>query len=186
MHARMSVSADGRTTTPSEWPALIADPVFVPGESHGIREFLDGSAPAATARAACPRATRAGPRRATSKIDRGTASDRAGRRLDRADFGVFPQDQLDAPRAMRSQPSWSPTTTLYYSVSQCPPPRLCLFMQIHCLTSSSSLQHHAPRSPGSSAASHQPPHSHRARRWSPRPVLTKLHCRQRSHQPSAA
>lgn len=38
----MSMSADGYVTTPSGWPALIADPAFVPGESHGIREFLDG------------------------------------------------------------------------------------------------------------------------------------------------
>jgi dihydrofolate reductase len=38
----MSMSADGYVTTPSGWPALTADPAFVSGESHGIREFLDG------------------------------------------------------------------------------------------------------------------------------------------------
>ncbi|UWE13281.1 dihydrofolate reductase family protein [Actinacidiphila bryophytorum] len=40
--ARMSTSADGYVTTPSGWPALTADPSFVPRQSHGIREFLDG------------------------------------------------------------------------------------------------------------------------------------------------
>ena len=38
----MSTSADGYVTTPSGWPALTADPAFVSGESHGIREFLEG------------------------------------------------------------------------------------------------------------------------------------------------
>ena len=42
IRARMSTSADGYVTTPSGWPALTADPAFVSGESHGIREFLDG------------------------------------------------------------------------------------------------------------------------------------------------
>ncbi len=42
IRARMSMSADGYVTTPGGWPALTADPAFVPGESHGIREFLDG------------------------------------------------------------------------------------------------------------------------------------------------
>ena len=42
IRARMSMSADGYVTTPSGWPALTADPAFVSGESHGIREFLDG------------------------------------------------------------------------------------------------------------------------------------------------
>src|SRR5437016_995662 len=42
IRARMSMSADGYVTTPSGWPALTADPAFVPGQSHGIREFLDG------------------------------------------------------------------------------------------------------------------------------------------------
>jgi len=40
IRARLSMSADGYVTTPNGWPALIADPAFVPGESHGIREFL--------------------------------------------------------------------------------------------------------------------------------------------------
>jgi dihydrofolate reductase len=40
IRARMSMSADGYVTTPSGWPALTADPAFVPGESHGIRQFL--------------------------------------------------------------------------------------------------------------------------------------------------
>jgi dihydrofolate reductase len=40
--ARMSMSADGYVTTPSGWPALTADPAFVSGRSHGIREFLEG------------------------------------------------------------------------------------------------------------------------------------------------
>ncbi|MEN3279314.1 MAG: hypothetical protein V7607_454 [Solirubrobacteraceae bacterium] len=42
IRARMSMSADGYVTTPSGWPALTADPAFVSGESHGIREFLEG------------------------------------------------------------------------------------------------------------------------------------------------
>jgi dihydrofolate reductase len=40
--ARMSTSADGYVTTPDGWPAQTADPAFVSGRSHGIREFLDG------------------------------------------------------------------------------------------------------------------------------------------------
>lgn len=40
IRARMSMSADGFVTTPNGWPALTADPTFVPGRSHGIREFL--------------------------------------------------------------------------------------------------------------------------------------------------
>jgi dihydrofolate reductase len=40
LRARMSMSADGYVTTPSGWPSLTADPAFVPGESHGIKEFL--------------------------------------------------------------------------------------------------------------------------------------------------
>jgi dihydrofolate reductase len=40
IRARMSTSIDGYVTTPSGWPALTADPAFVSGESHGIREFL--------------------------------------------------------------------------------------------------------------------------------------------------
>jgi dihydrofolate reductase len=42
IRARMSVSADGYVTTPDGWPAQLADPAFVSGESHGIREFLEG------------------------------------------------------------------------------------------------------------------------------------------------
>jgi dihydrofolate reductase len=41
IRARMSTSADGYVTTPSGWPALTADPAFVSGRSHGIREFLE-------------------------------------------------------------------------------------------------------------------------------------------------
>jgi dihydrofolate reductase len=37
----MSMSADGYVTTPTGWPALTADPAFVSGASHGIREFLE-------------------------------------------------------------------------------------------------------------------------------------------------
>jgi dihydrofolate reductase len=40
IRARMSTSVDGYVTTPHGWPALTADPAFVSGESHGIREFL--------------------------------------------------------------------------------------------------------------------------------------------------
>jgi dihydrofolate reductase len=40
--ARMCMSMDGYVTTPAGWPAQLADPTFVPGESHGIQEFLDG------------------------------------------------------------------------------------------------------------------------------------------------
>jgi dihydrofolate reductase len=42
VRARMSISADGYVTTPSGWPSLTADPSFVSGESHGIREFVAG------------------------------------------------------------------------------------------------------------------------------------------------
>ncbi|WP_046730965.1 dihydrofolate reductase family protein [Streptomyces humi] len=42
IRARVSMSADGYVTTPSGWPALTADPAFVSGQSHGIREFLEG------------------------------------------------------------------------------------------------------------------------------------------------
>jgi dihydrofolate reductase len=41
IRARMSMSADGYVTTPGGWPALTADPAFVSGQSHGIREFLE-------------------------------------------------------------------------------------------------------------------------------------------------
>jgi dihydrofolate reductase len=41
IRTRVSISADGYVTTPSGWPALTADPAFVPGESHGFPEFLE-------------------------------------------------------------------------------------------------------------------------------------------------
>ena len=41
IRSRMSMSADGYATTPDGWPALTADPAFVSGQSHGIREFLE-------------------------------------------------------------------------------------------------------------------------------------------------
>jgi dihydrofolate reductase len=40
IRTRLSMSADGYVTTPTGWPSLIADPTFVSGESHGIKEFL--------------------------------------------------------------------------------------------------------------------------------------------------
>jgi dihydrofolate reductase len=40
--SRMCVSADGYVTTPDGWPSQLADPTFATGESHGIREFLQG------------------------------------------------------------------------------------------------------------------------------------------------
>jgi dihydrofolate reductase len=40
--SRLSISADGYVTTPDGWPAQLADPAFEPGQSHGIREFLEG------------------------------------------------------------------------------------------------------------------------------------------------
>ena len=42
IRARMSTSIDGYVTTPSGWPSLTADAAFVSGQSHGIREFLEG------------------------------------------------------------------------------------------------------------------------------------------------
>jgi dihydrofolate reductase len=42
IRARISMSADGFVTTPGGWPALIADPAFVSGKSHGVPEFLEG------------------------------------------------------------------------------------------------------------------------------------------------
>ena len=38
--SRLSISVDGYVTTPDGWPAQLADPTFVPGESHGFPEFL--------------------------------------------------------------------------------------------------------------------------------------------------
>lgn len=40
--SRVAMSADGYVTTPDGWPAQLADPAFVPGQSHGIQEFLQG------------------------------------------------------------------------------------------------------------------------------------------------
>ncbi len=42
IRARISISADGYVTTPDGWPAQLADPSFVSGQSHGIQEFLEG------------------------------------------------------------------------------------------------------------------------------------------------
>src|SRR5436189_1689081 len=42
IRARLSMSADGYVTTPGGWPGMTADRAFVSGESHGIREFLEG------------------------------------------------------------------------------------------------------------------------------------------------
>jgi dihydrofolate reductase len=39
IRTRFSISADGYVTTPDGWPALIADPSFVSGQSHGFPEF---------------------------------------------------------------------------------------------------------------------------------------------------
>lgn len=39
IRTRFSISADGYVTTPSGWPALVADPAFVSGRSHGFPEF---------------------------------------------------------------------------------------------------------------------------------------------------
>lgn len=41
IRARLGISADGYVTTPDGWPAPNADPSFAPGQSHGIREFLE-------------------------------------------------------------------------------------------------------------------------------------------------
>jgi dihydrofolate reductase len=39
IRTRFSMSADGYVTTPDGWPALVADPAFVSGQSHGFPEF---------------------------------------------------------------------------------------------------------------------------------------------------
>ena len=39
IRTRLTMSADGYVTTPDGWPALIADPAFVSGQSHGFPEF---------------------------------------------------------------------------------------------------------------------------------------------------
>ncbi len=41
IRARLCMSADGYVTTPNGWPVQTADPAFNPGQSHGIREFLE-------------------------------------------------------------------------------------------------------------------------------------------------
>jgi dihydrofolate reductase len=51
MCARMSMSADGYVATRDGRPAQLLDPTFVPGESHGIREFLQGKEAALMGRA---------------------------------------------------------------------------------------------------------------------------------------
>jgi dihydrofolate reductase len=40
IRARLCVTADGYVTTPNGWPPQVVDPAHLPGESHGIREFL--------------------------------------------------------------------------------------------------------------------------------------------------
>jgi dihydrofolate reductase len=39
IRTRLSISADGYVTTPDGWPALLADPHFVSGKSHGFPAF---------------------------------------------------------------------------------------------------------------------------------------------------
>ena len=46
IRARPSIGADGSMTTPSGWPAVIADPAFVPGQSRGMAESLATLQPA--------------------------------------------------------------------------------------------------------------------------------------------
>jgi dihydrofolate reductase len=41
IRTRMCMSADGYVTTPDGWPAQLADPAFVPGESNGFPEFQE-------------------------------------------------------------------------------------------------------------------------------------------------
>src|SRR2546423_15087332 len=41
IRTRMCMSADGYVTTPDGWPAQLADPAFVPGESYGFPEFQE-------------------------------------------------------------------------------------------------------------------------------------------------
>ena len=38
--SRLCMSADGYITTPNGWPPQVVDPAHVPGESHGIAEFV--------------------------------------------------------------------------------------------------------------------------------------------------
>ena len=39
IRTRMCISLDGYVTTPDGWPVQLADPSFVPGQSHGFPEF---------------------------------------------------------------------------------------------------------------------------------------------------
>ena len=39
IRTRFSISADGYVTTPDGWPALVADPAYEGGKSHGFPEF---------------------------------------------------------------------------------------------------------------------------------------------------
>jgi len=39
IRTRLGMSADGYVTTPDGWPALVADPDFVPGQTHGWPAF---------------------------------------------------------------------------------------------------------------------------------------------------
>jgi dihydrofolate reductase len=41
IRTRMCMSADGYVTTPQGWPAQLADPAFVPGESYGFPKFQE-------------------------------------------------------------------------------------------------------------------------------------------------
>ncbi|MFI7670850.1 dihydrofolate reductase family protein [Nocardia sp. NPDC049526] len=40
IRSRLCMSADGYITTPNGWPPQVVDPAYVPGESHGIPEFV--------------------------------------------------------------------------------------------------------------------------------------------------
>jgi dihydrofolate reductase len=42
IRTRMCMSVDGYVTTPDGWPAQLADPAFVPGDSYGFPEFQKG------------------------------------------------------------------------------------------------------------------------------------------------
>lgn len=42
IRTRLSISADGYVTTPDGWPSIVADPDFVPGQSHGWPAFQQG------------------------------------------------------------------------------------------------------------------------------------------------
>jgi dihydrofolate reductase len=41
IRTRLCMSVDGYVTTPDGWPAQLADPAFVPGESYGFPEFQE-------------------------------------------------------------------------------------------------------------------------------------------------